>query len=178
MPTDPAELILFGEMSPDRFFREAEELGIPAEDLKDEQTHNRVLHRCLIRVRSNTAQAVAAELDMPITDEQARAIAQNSLTPDVMAEPAPLDRETRRIATELYYHAVKAAVTRQGNVIKDRTARAEAQRMVAAGERGLTGLQRFCRASGCLLVFGVLGLGAASALAAVAAAIIAAVPSI
>ncbi len=164
MHADPAELILFGQMSPDRFFREAEELGIPAERLKDEATRDQVFRGCLIKVREAAAKAVAGELGIPITDDQAHAIAKNSLTPTVMEEPAPLASDERVIAKELYYHALKAAVARQGSAIKDRAARAEAQRMVTAGERGLTRLQRFSRASGCLVIVGLLALGAATAL--------------
>lgn len=164
MHTDPAELILFGKMTPDLFFEEAEELGVPLEKLKDEETHNRVFHGCLIKVRQATAKAVAADLGIPITDDQARSIARNSLTPEVMAEPAPLASDERAIAQELYFHAVKAAVTRQGRSIKDRTARAEASRMISAGERGLTSLQKFSRASGCLVVVALFAVGAAATL--------------
>jgi hypothetical protein len=177
MPTDPAELILFGNMSPNLFFEEAEELGIPPKKLKDEEAHNHVLHNCLIKVRKATAKAVASELGMPITDDQAHSIARNSLTPEVIAEPAPLARNERAIAKELYFHAVKAAVARQGSFIKDRAARVEAHRMVAAGERGLTSLQRFSRASGCLVVVAMFAVGAASALLSAAAVVIAAIPS-
>jgi hypothetical protein len=164
MPTDPAELILFGEMSPDLFFAEAKELGIPLEKLKDEETHNRVFHGCLIKLRKATAQAVASQLGIPITDDQAASIARNSLTPEVMDEPAPLATEERAIARQLYFHAIKAAVARQGISIKDRVARAEARRRVAAGERGLTSLQKFSRAAGCLVVAGIFALATASAL--------------
>lgn len=176
MRADPAELILFGEMSPDLFFEEAEAQGIPPERLKDEETHNRVFHRCLIKIRKATAKAVASELGIPITDDQAHAIARNSLTPEVMDQPAPLAAEERAIAKVLYFHAVKAAVARQGISIKDRAARAEAHRMVTAGERGLTSLQKFSRASGCLVMAGMLALGAASALLSAAVLVIAAMP--
>jgi hypothetical protein len=164
-------------MSPQLFFEEAEAQGIPLERLKDEETHNRVFHHCLLKVRKATAQAVASELGMPITDDQARAIARNSLTPEVMAEPAPLRAEERAIAKVLYFHAVKAAVARQGISIKDRTARAEAQRKLTAGERGLTSLQKLSRASGCLVMVGMLALGAASALLSAAVLLIAAMSS-
>lgn len=164
MVTEPAELILFGQKCRDAFFQEAEKLGIPLEDLKDEETRNRVFRSCLIRVRKATAKAVAAELGIPITDNQAHSIARNILTPQVMADPAPLAPEERAIAEELYFHAIKAAVARQGSSIKDRAARAEAHRRVAAGERGLTSLQKLSRASGCLVVAGMLVLGAASTL--------------
>lgn len=164
MPTDPAELILFGEMSPGRFFEEAKRLGIPPHHLRDQETHNRVLHDCLINVRKATAKAVAAELGIPITDEQAFSIARNSLTPQVMADPAPLAPEERAIAEELYFHAIKAAVGRQGESIKDRAARTQAHRMVAAGERGLTTLRRISRASGCLVVACMVALGAGCSL--------------
>jgi hypothetical protein len=164
MRIDPAELILFGKMSPELFFEEAQTQGIPLEELKDEETHNRVLHGCLVKVRKAAAMAVAAELGMPITDEQACSIARNSLTPEVMAEPAPLGRQERAIAKVLYFHAVKAAVARQGIRINDRLARAEARRMVTAGERGLTSLQKLSRASGCLLVAAAFALGVFSAL--------------
>ncbi len=164
MHSDPAELILFGEMSPKRFFEEAHELGIPQDHLKDEETYNRVFRDCLIKVRKATAQAVAADLGIPITEDQAYSIARNSLTPEVSAEPAPLATEDREIAKVLYFHAVKAAVARQGSSIPDRAARAEARRMVTVGERGLTGLQRFSRVSGCLMLAGMFALGAASML--------------
>jgi hypothetical protein len=178
MPTDPAELILFRKLTPERFFEEAEELGIPLKRLKDDrEIHDRVLRDCLIRVRKATAKAVAAELGIPITDDQAYSIARNSLTPQVIAEPAPLAADERAIAKELYFHAVKAAVARQGDSIKDRTARAKARRMVAAGERGLTTLHRISRASGCLVMAALLALGAASALLSAVVLIIAAIPS-
>jgi hypothetical protein len=177
MRADPAELILFGEMSPHLFFEEAEAQGISLEHLKDEETHNRVFHRCLIKIRKATAQAVASELGMPITDDQAYAIARNSLTPEVMEEPAPLGAEERAIAKVLYFHAVKAAVAREGISIKDRAARAEARRRMAAGERGLTSLQRFSRAAGCLVIGGMLALGAASALLSAVVLLIATMPS-
>ena len=119
MPTDPAELILFGEMSPNLFFEEAQRLGIPLRHLDDEETHNRVLRGCLIKVRKATAKAVAAELGIPITDEQAHSIAKNSLTPEVIAEPAPLATDEREIAKQLYFHSVKAAVGRQGSGADD-----------------------------------------------------------
>ena len=82
------------------------------------------------------------------------------------------------IARQLYFHAVKAAVARQGRSIRDRAARAEAQRMVTAGERGLTSLQRFSRASGCLALVAMFALGAASALACAAAVIVTVMPSL
>jgi hypothetical protein len=164
MPTDPAELILYGKMSPELFFEEAQRLGIPAGDLKDAGVHNRVLHGCLVKVRKDTAKALASDLGLPITEDQAYRIARNSLTPEVMEEPAPLGSEERAIARVLYFHAVKAAVARQGSHIKDRIARAEARRMVLAGERGLTSLQRLSRASGCLVMLGLLTLVAISAL--------------
>ena len=162
MHTDPAELILFGEMSPQRFFHEAEDLGIPRDALRDEETRNRVFRGCLIRVREETAKGIAADLGIPITDDQAHSIARNSLTPEVIAEPAPLASKDRKIAKVLYFHAVKAAVARQGSSIRDRAARAEAHRMVTAGERGLTGMQKFGRASGCLVLAGMFALGAVS----------------
>jgi hypothetical protein len=164
MHTDPAQLILFGEMSSRRFFDEAQQQGIPLEQLKDEATHNRVLNDCLIKVRKATAQAVAFELGMAIRDDQAYSIARNSLTPEVMAGPAPLTPEDRKVAKILYFHAVKAAVARQGGTIADRAARSKARRMVAAGERGTTSLQRISHASGCLVVLTALVLGGVSAL--------------
>ena len=177
MRTDPAELILFGSVSAGLFFEEAEELGIPLKTLKgDGEIHNRVLHGCLIKARKATAKAVAAELNMAITDDQADSIAKNSLTPEVMAQPAPLAAEERAIAKVLYFHAVKAAVARQGISIKDRAARAEAQRILTAGERGLTSLHKISRASGCLVVAAVLALGAASTLLSAVALLVAAVP--
>lgn len=179
MRTDPAGLILFGDVSPDLFFEEAEEQGVSIVTLQDdEETHNHVLHGCLIKARKATAKAVAAELGIPITDDQAHSIARNSLTPEVMAEPAPLAAEERAIAKVLYFHAVRAAVARQGSSIKDRTARAEAQRMVAAGERGLTSFCRVSRASGCLVVAVMFALGAASTVLCVGGLAIAALPSL
>jgi hypothetical protein len=173
MRTDPAELILFGKMSPHLFFQEAEELGIPVQNLKDEEPHNRVFRSCLIKIRKATAKAVASELGIPITDHQAHSIARHSLTPEVTDEPAPLAADERAIAKVLYFHAVKAAVARQGGSIKDRAARAEARRMVIAGERGLTSLQKFSRASGCLVLAGMFALGVASAVLSAGALLIA-----
>jgi hypothetical protein len=159
MNADPAELIFFHEMTPEKFFDEVNRLGIPQEDLLDEEVHDQVFRSCLIQVRTETAKAVAAKLNVPITEEQARAIACNSLVPEVLREPAPLAPDQRAIALELYYHAVKAAVAGHGGSITERAARAKARQMVRDGERGLTRLRRISRAVGCLVVLGALGLG-------------------
>ena len=158
MSSDPAELIFFGEVSSEAVFEEAQQLGIPAESLQDAQVRQRVLHSRLVKLRTETASKVAAGLGMPITEQQACSIAKNSLVPEVRAEPTPLTAEERAIAAELYFHAVKAAVARHQGSITDKKARAEAERMVTVGERGLTNVQRIARAVGCLVVVGALAL--------------------
>ncbi len=163
MGADPAELILFRDMTPERFFSEVDELGVSVEDLHDQPTHERVFRAALVRFRTETAKAVAADLQLPITDEQAEAIARNSLVPDVIPDPAPLTTDQRALAQELYFHAVKAAMSRQGRAVNDRLARSDARKMVRAGERGLTWLQRLSRTAGCLVVLTVLAAGAAVA---------------
>ena len=159
MSADPAELIFFQEMTTDKFFDEAEDLGYELDQLQEEETHNRVFYTCLVKLRAATAKTVAANLGIEITDEQATAIGKNSLVPVVALDPAPLSPEERRIAEVLYYNAIKAAVARHGSTIKDRTARVEARRMVRNGERGLTWTGKLTRASGCLIVVAVLTLG-------------------
>jgi len=173
MSADPADLIFYGRMTPERFFAEAERLGIAEEELHDQPTYDRVLAESLIAVRAETAQGVAADLGVPIGDGQARNIARNSLVPDVLPGPAPLTPEERAVATELYYRAVRAAAARNASRVAERAARAAAQRMVRDGERGLTRLHQLARNAGCLVVLGVLGslsglTAAAAAMAAVA----------
>lgn len=166
MGADPAELIMFRDMTPERFFSEVDELGVSLEELRDQPTHERVFRAALVRFRADTVKEVAAELELPITDEQAQAIARNSLVPDVISEPAPLTTDQRALAQELYFHAIKAAMSRQGRTVNDRLARNDARKMVRAGERGLTWLQRLSRASGCLTVLAVLASGAGLAVVA------------
>jgi plasmid stability protein len=149
MSADPAELIFFHEMTPEKFFDEVNQLGIPQENLLDQEVHDQVFRTCLVKIRTATAKAVAGKLHLPITEEQARAIACNSLVPEVLPEPAPLAPDQRAIALELYYHAVRAAVARHGGSVTERAARAKAKRMVRDGERGLTWRQRISRAFGC-----------------------------
>jgi hypothetical protein len=165
----PEELLFFERMTSEKFFAEAEALGVSTEELRDEETHNFVFCSSLINVRTETAKEVAEELDIPISDDQARAIAVNSLVPQVIAEPAPLTPDQRKIAGELYFHAVKAAVSRQKGTISDRSARADAVRMVRAGERGVTTMYRICRTTGCLTILVMLTLGTAMASLALAA---------
>ncbi len=164
MSADPSQLIFYKDMTTDRFFEEAERLGVALDELRDEETHNRVFQSCLVRVRTETAKAVAAELDLAVTDEQAAAIARNSLVPEIVPAPARLKPEERKIAAELYFHAIKAAAARHGETIKDRTARAEARRMVVLGERGLSTVQKLSRSAGCLAVLGMLACAAAGTL--------------
>jgi hypothetical protein len=161
---DPAELIFFREMTADKFFQEAERLEIPLPNLRDQETYSRVFRCCLTKVRTDTAKALAASLNIPVTDEQAEAIARNSLVPEVFPEPAPLAAEERAIAAELYFHAIKAAGTRYGSVITDKAARGIAKKMVRDGQRGLTPLRKLSRAAGCLVVVAVAGLATALAL--------------
>jgi hypothetical protein len=161
MGADPAELIFFREMTPEKFFAEVDQLGLSLEDLRDQPTHDRVFRSALVRFRAESAKAVAADLKLLITDEQALAIARNSLVPEVIADPAPLTTDERALAHELYFHAIKAAVARQGRTVSDRVARGDARKMVRAGERGLTRLQRLGRAAGCLVVLAVLAAAAA-----------------
>lgn len=172
MSSDPAELIFFGEINSEAVLDEAQRLGISAESLQDAQIRRRVVHSRLIRLRTQTAKNVAAGLGITITEEQAGAIAENSLVPDIRAEPAPLDGQARAIAEELYFHAIKAALARHEGHITDKKARADARKMVAAGERGRTTLQRISRAAGCLVVVALTALGTASALLSAAAAMI------
>ena len=167
MNVDPAELMFYKDMTTDRFFEEAERLGFSLEDLQDEDTHDHVFYSCLVNIRTETASAVAASLDIPLTEEQACAIARNSLVPEVSVEPARLQPQEREIARELYYHAIKAAAARHGESIADSTARIEAKRMVTTGERGLTVLQKMSRACGCQLVAAMLTFGAGFASSAV-----------
>ena len=165
MLADPAELMFYQEMSTERFFDEADRLGISLDELRDERTHDWVFYCCLVALRAETAEAVANRLGMSITAEQAQNIARNSLVPEIATGPAPLSAEERRLAEELYFHAIKAASARHGETIADDVARAEALRMVVTGERGLTRVQRFSRACGCLVLLGMI-LSAGSTLAA------------
>jgi hypothetical protein len=148
MNADPAELIFFHEMTPEKFFDEVNRLGIPEERLLNQEVHDQVFCSCLTKIRAETAKAVATSLNVAITDEQAWAIARHSLVPEVLPEPAPLTSDQRDIARELYYHAIKAAVARHGGSITERAARANAKKKVREGERGLTWLQKFTRAIG------------------------------
>jgi len=167
----PEELLFFRRMTPEKFFEEAEALGVSTEELSDRETYDFIFHSCLINVRTETAKEVAEELGIPISDDQARAIALNSLVPQVIAEPAPLTPEQRKIAKELYFHAVKAAVSSQKRTISDRSARADAVRMVKAGERGMTTMYRIFRATGCLTILVMFTLGTAMASLTLAAAL-------
>jgi hypothetical protein len=155
MSADPAELIFFHELTPERFFDEVNRLGIPEQDLLDQEVHDRVFRSYLIKVRTQTAKAVAGKLNLPITESQAEAIAHNSLVPNVLPEPAPLTPQERDIAQQLYYHAIKAAVTRHGGTITEKEARSGAKKMLRDGERGLTTLLKLSRAVGCLIVVAV-----------------------
>ena len=168
MSADPAELIFFHEMTPEKFFQEAERLGVPLGDLQDHVVRNRVFHSCLIAHRAETTKAVAAGLSLPITEDQATAIARNSLVPDVLPEPAPLTPEERTLAVELYFHAIHAAAARHGTAITEKAARAGARKMIRLGERGLTAMQKFSRAAGCLVVLGAAGLAVGFVLLSVA----------
>lgn len=170
MSADPAELIFFQEMTTDKFFDEAEDLGYELDQLQDEDAHNHVFYTCLVKLRAATAKTVAADLGIEISDEQATAIGKNSLVPEVALDPAPLSPEERQIAEVLYYNAIKAAVVRHGSTINDRSARAEARRMVRTGEKGLTWTRKLTRATGCLVVVAVLTLG--TGLSAAAGAIV------
>jgi len=159
MKADPAELIFFREMNTDLFFEEAKKQGVPVEQLDDTNVHNRLFHSCLVQVRARTAKAVAEELEISITEDQAISIARNSLVPDVSAEPAPLTPQEREIAGELYYHAILAATSRHGMQVKEKMARAGAKRMIARGERGQTFFQRVGHSVGCLVVLGMVTFG-------------------
>lgn len=159
MGADPAELIFFQQMTPEKFFQEAERLGFRQDQLRDPAVHDRVFHDSLIAHRADTAKGVAADLNIPITDEQARAIARNSLVPEVLANPAPLTPAERTIAAELYYRAILAAAARHGATVSEESARFDAQRMIRFGERGLTFLQKLGRSAGCLLMLGLFGAG-------------------
>lgn len=174
MSADPAELIFFGDMSSQAVFDEAEQLGLSAESLDDGPTRQRVLHSRLLRIRTATAKSVAAGLGIEITDQQAGAIARNSLVPEVCADPAPLNPREREIAEELYYHAIKAAVARHHGTIAERAARSGARKMAAAGERGRTKLHRITRATGCLLVAAAIALASGSVLLSVVAVVLSA----
>jgi hypothetical protein len=166
MTGDPAELIFFRSLTNDRFFAEARRLGLSDEQLRDGETYDRVFRSCLIALRSEIVQAVAEGLGIPVSEEQARTIGLHSLVPQVIAEPAPLSPEERRIALELYYHAVKAAAARHATPVSERAARAAARRMVRSGERGLSFFEKYVGAWGCLPVLvaaltATLGAGAA-----------------
>ncbi len=148
--SDPAELIFYGGLSPQAIFDEAQQLGIPAESLRDNAIRRRAMHSCLVKIRTATARAVAAQLDVAITPQQAQAIARNSLAPQVSPDPVPLDPPQRAIAEKLYAHAIQAALASHGESITDAEAQSNAREMVAAGERGLTRWQRLRRAVGWL----------------------------
>jgi len=171
MKSKPEELLFFKKMTSQRFFDEAKALGISSEELADEETHAVVFNSCLINIRAETAKEVADELGIAITDDHARAIAVNSLVPQVISEPAPLTADQRKIAKELYFHAVKAAVSSNNGTISDRAARADAARMVKSGERGLTTMYKLMNASGCLIVVLMAAIGAATASITMAAAL-------
>ena len=173
MTADPAELIFFREMTPELFFDEAQRLGISTENLQDKQARDQVLHNCLTEIRTRTAREVAAELGISISEDQALLIARHSLVPEVRREPVRLGPEDRRIAEELYFHAIKAAMARHGTSITDGVARSDARKMVRAGERGLTRWQKMFRASGCLVMLGAFALGTAATLASLAVIILA-----
>lgn len=166
MNVDPAELIFFGEMNPKAFFEQAQRLGIPTRQLEDKSTRDHVWRSCLQETRVETVRSVAGPLGISLTEDQIRTIAAHSLVPGVNFDPVSLNDEEREKAEELYYHAVKAAVARQGRTLSDKTARADAQKMVRAGERGLTRIQRMSRQAGCLVVLGMFSLGAGSMLGA------------
>jgi hypothetical protein len=159
MSADPAELIFFQQMTPEKFFQEADRLGIGQDQLRDPGIRDRVFHDSLIAHRAETAKAVADNLHLPITDEQARSIARNSLVPEVLDKPAPLNADERRIAAELYYHAILAAAARHGVAVTEESARNDALRMIRFGERGLTAIQKFSRSAGCLVMLGLFGMG-------------------
>jgi len=163
--------MFYQEMSTERFFEQADRLGVSLEDLKDERTHDWVFYSCLVTIRAETAAAVADELGLDLTDQQAENIARNSLVPEIATGPARLSAEERRLAEELYFHAIRAAAARHGETIEDAVARVEAQRMVVTGERGLTRVQRFSRACGCLVLLGMM-LSAGSTLAACLVALV------
>jgi hypothetical protein len=154
---DPADLIYYGRMTPERFFAEAQRLGVDEQSLRDPAVYDRVLTSCLISVRAETAQQLAAELNLPITPEQADNIARNSLVPDVLPGPAPLSPEERKLAVQLYAKAIMAAVSRQHCTITEEEAYIGAEKMIRAGERGLTRIQKLARSAGCLVILVVLG---------------------
>ena len=72
MNADPAELIFFQQMTTDRFFDEAKDLGYELDELQDEETYNHIFYTCLVKLRSATAKSVAGELGIEITDEWRR----------------------------------------------------------------------------------------------------------
>jgi len=168
MSADPAELIFFHEMTPEKFFQEAERLGVPLEGLQDHEVRNRVFHSCLVAHRAETTKAVAASLNLSITEDQATAIARNSLVPEVLPEPAPLTPEERTLAAELYFHAIRAAAIRHGTAITEKAARAGARKMIRLGERGMTAMQKLGRGAGCLVMLGAAGLAVGFVLLSVA----------
>lgn len=150
MSADPAELVVLRHMTNERFFAEAERLGIGDEQLRDPDTYDHVFRCSLVRYRAETVAVVAESLGIPITEEQAQAIGRNSLVPTVIGEPAPLSGGERIIAAELYYHAIKAAAERLGQRLSERSARSAARRMVRRGERGPSLFDRCSQAVGCL----------------------------
>jgi len=156
MSADPAELIFFRDITPEKFFQEAQHLGIAQEGLLDHAIRQQVFHACLIRHRTETVKAVAGGLNLPITDDQAQAIAHNSLVPGVLPDAAPLDAAEQSLAAELYYQAIRSAAACQGAGISEKQARAAARKMIRLGQRGLTAAQRFGRAAGCATVLGLV----------------------
>ena len=171
MTADPAELIFFGEMNPKVFFEQAKRMGIPTRQLEDKSTRDHVWRCCLQEIRVETVREVASRLGISLTEDQTRTIAAHSLVPEVNLDPVSLTDEEREKAEELYYHAVKAAVARQGQTLSEKTARADAQKMILVGENGLTRIQRTCRKAGCLVVLGMFSLGAGSMLGAMVVAV-------
>jgi hypothetical protein len=156
---DPAELIFFRGLTSERFFEEAKQLQIPLESLRDPTARDHVFRCCLTGLRTETVKAVAAGLDIAVSDQQAAAIAHNSLVPEVFPEPAPLTPEERLIAEELYVHAIKAATLRNGSTMTDKAIRSNAKQMVRAGERGISRFRRLIGIDGWLALVAIASLG-------------------
>jgi hypothetical protein len=159
MSADPSELIFFREITPERFFRETERLGVGKVDLLDHAKRDGIFHACLLSHRIQIVKDVAADLKLAIADDQANSIARNSLTPGVLPDPAPLTAAEREIAAELYYRAIRAAADRQGTAISEKSARSGARKMIRMGERGLTRVQKMGQSAGCLIVLAAVALG-------------------
>jgi hypothetical protein len=158
MSADPAELIFFREITPERFFQEAERLGVGKADLLDHAKRDDIFHACLLSHRIQIVKNVAADLKLAIVDDQTRSIARNSLTPGVLPDPAPLTAAEREIAAELYYRAIRAAADRQGTAISEKSARTGARKMIRMGERGLTEMQKLGQSAGCLIMTAAIAL--------------------